>query len=182
VYPPLDAHWGDEGGLVMARTLAEWVQPGITNGWVVTPGQPWRALGDLPPLIGRSGSIDGHRYVVKPAGSVDQTRDQPIDFTKPLHLNTASGSGTISESVGMLGDSFSIRALRYLAAAFSDLTILHYGDSDRDAGKAAGEMLAAHDIVMVELVERTVAAGNSTMLIPAVVDGIVAELTKYPVR
>jgi alginate O-acetyltransferase complex protein AlgJ len=183
-YPPLDAHWGDEGGLIMARRLAEWVEPGITKGWVVSPGQPWNALGDLPPLIGRSGPINGVRYVVQPggAGDRDQTRDQPVDFSTPLRFTTATGSGTISEKVGMLGDSFSIRSMRYLAAAFGDMTIQHYGKADKDAGKSTGELLADNKIVVLELVERTVAAGNSTMLIPAVVDGVVAELARHPLR
>jgi hypothetical protein len=182
VYPQLDAHWGDEGGLALTKALAERVQPGITSGWVITPGAPWRAPGDLPPLIGRGGSIEGQSYAVKPAGTTDQTRDVTIDFTKPLHLNTASGSGTITEKVGYLGDSFTNRSLRYLAAGFGDLTVLHYPKSARDDGKASGEMLAENEVVIVELVERTVAAGNSTMLAPSVVDGIISELARRPLR
>jgi hypothetical protein len=182
VYPPLDAHWGDEGGLIMARRLAEWVEPGVTSGWVIAPGDPWRVLGDLPPLIGRSGTIEGRHYAVKPGGDVDQTRDVGIDFSNPVHLNTAHGPGTTSEKVGYLGDSFTIRSLRYLAAAFSDITILHYRNSKDDNGEAAGKMLADNSVVAVELVERTVAAGNSTMLIPSVVDGIVSELSHRPLR
>ncbi|HET9144326.1 MAG TPA: hypothetical protein VFO68_33535, partial [Actinophytocola sp.] len=182
VYPPLDAHWGDEGGLVMAQAMAEELRPGISDSWVISPGAPWLVPGDLPPLIGRKGDISGRYYAISPGGLADQTRNLPSDFTHPMQLNTASGPGTIAEPVGLLADSFTIRALRYLAAAFSDLTVLHYKNSEQDRGREAGEMLASKDVVAVELVERTVVSGNSVMLKPDVVDGIVSVLSQRPRR
>ncbi|MDQ3403152.1 MAG: hypothetical protein M3548_07120 [Actinomycetota bacterium] len=180
VYPPLDAHWGDEGGLAMARGLAEAVTPGITKTWVVGPRETWRVPGDLPPLIGRSGDIDGRFYALRPDGGFDQTRILPPDFSTPRHLNEATGTGTVASRVGLLGDSFTIRALRYLAASFSDITVLHYGRSGSDDGRTAGRMLADNDVVAVEIVERTLASGNSVLLRPEVVDGIIAELMARP--
>jgi alginate O-acetyltransferase complex protein AlgJ len=182
VYPPLDAHWGDEGGVVMARSLAEALHPGISGSWVISPKETWQTSGDLPPLIGRTGEINGQYYAIRPGGLQDETVPLPADFTHPTHLTTATGPGTVPDKVGLLGDSFTIRALRYLAASFSDITVLHYGKVDQDAGRSAGEMLVWNKVVAVELVERTLASGNSLMVEPAVVDGILSVLSAHPMR
>jgi len=182
VYPAQDGHWGDEGGVVMAKSLAEAIQPGVTQGWKVEPVERWQLPADLPPLIGKSGTSDGFTYALKPDGVRNLARPISPDFTSPVRLGTAAGPGTITTSVGLLGDSFTIRALRYLAASFGDLTVLHYGKVNEDAGRAAGEMLANNDVVAVELVERTIASGNSLLLEPAVVDGIASVLAAQPRR
>ncbi|HCT76989.1 MAG TPA: hypothetical protein DGT23_10440 [Micromonosporaceae bacterium] len=183
VYPPLDAHWTDEGGVLMARRVAEKLYPGVTGTWSVVPAGPWEAPADLPPLIGRTGTVAGQRYAIKPDGVHDQTRDGPTDFnTQPLRLNSTSGKGTFAEKVGMYSDSFTIRALRYLAASFSDISVLHYGQVQKDGGKAAGEYLASNSVVVIEVAERILAAGNCAILDPRVVDGILEVLSRHPVR
>ncbi|RSM69055.1 hypothetical protein DMH04_46495 [Kibdelosporangium aridum] len=182
VYPPLDGHWWDEGGLVLARRLAEAIHPTITRKWVTQPVQEYSIPADTPPLIGLSGTNKGFMYSLKPDGERDQTRNLSPDFNTPVQVGHATGQGTVTESVGMLSDSFTIRALRYLAASFGDLTVLHYGKTPDDNGRAAGEMLAQNEVVAVEVVERTIASGNNQLLQPAVVDGIVRVLQDNPIR
>lgn len=182
VYPKLDGHWTDEGGIVLANRLAQAVAPGTSQGWRIAPVRPWEGPADLPPLIGHSGVVHGYNYALMPDGLTDQTRDIPFDFSRPTTLSTASGPGTVRESVGYLGDSFTLRALRYLAASFGNLTALHYGTVDQDLGRSAGKMLADNEVVAVQIVERTLASGNSLLLNPAVVDGIVAQLADRPLR
>jgi alginate O-acetyltransferase complex protein AlgJ len=180
VYPRLDAHWSDEGGIVMARGMAEAVQPGLTRNWKIDATEAWRAPADLPPLIGRSGSAEGRYYSIRPDGVRAQTRDVPQDFNRPLVLNTASGPGTVAEKVGLLGDSFTIRALRYLAASFRDITVLHYGQIPGDRGRAAADMLADKKVVVFEVVERMLTYGDNILLDAAVVDEIIRTLAKHP--
>ncbi|MCT2581860.1 alginate O-acetyltransferase AlgX-related protein [Actinophytocola gossypii] len=182
VYPRLDAHWSDEGGIVLTNRLAQAVEPGVSEGWKIDPVGSWETSADLPPLIGRSGLAQGHTYALRPDGRTDLTRDLPFEFASPVRMDTASGPGTVDTSVGYLGDSFTLRALRYLAAVFGDLTALHYGEVGRDAGRSAGRMLAEHEVVAVQIVERTLASGNSVLLDPEVVDGITAELAARPLR
>lgn len=182
VYPSLDAHWGDEGGLLMTKAIAEHLRPGISKGWVVKPGEPWRAPADLPPLIGRSGDIDGRFYTVKPDGIRDQARNIPQDFNTPLHLATTSGPGTFGRKVGMLGDSFTIRSKRYLGAVFGDITLLHYGTLHNKGRQQAMELLADSDVVVLEIAERVLTTGNVVVFTPEVADQIVSELSARPKR
>lgn len=182
VYPKLDGHWSDEGGIVLANRLAQAIEPGVTQSWKIDPLKPWETSADLPPLIGHSGVASGYSYALRPDGQTDMARDLPLNFDNPVRLDTASGQGTVGESIGYLGDSFTLRALRYLAASFSDLTVLHYGQVEQDSGRAAGQMLAEHEIVAIEVVERTLASGNSVLLDQPVVDGIIAELAAKPLR
>jgi hypothetical protein len=182
VYPRLDGHWSDEGALVMTRNLAEAVRPGVTRTWGVERTGPWTAPADLPPLMGRTGQIKGDFYALKPDGATNTVREVPFDFASPLPLAAPAVPGTVDRGVGMLGDSFSIRAVRYLNAAFQDLTLLHYGKVTQDGGRQAGEMLAEHEVVAVEIVERTLQSGNSVLLEPAVVEGITRALAARPLR
>jgi hypothetical protein len=181
-YPPQDAHWSDEGAVTMTTAIADAIQPGITTTWQTAPVQKWQQAADLPPLIGHKGLDDGYYYSLEPDGKTDTARNVPFDFTTPLHLAGADVPGTVKQSVGLLGDSFTIRALRYLDAGFSDIDVLHYGDVDTDAGHTAGEMLAGDQVVAVELVERTLESGNNILLHPAVLDGIAKVLSAHPMH
>lgn len=182
VYPPLDGHWNDEGGVVMARSIAEAIQPGVSRTWGIELGDGWKDGADIPTLLGRRETIEGNHYLLKPNGRTDLVREVSANFSEPKRLNTAFGTGTVRAKVGLLGDSFTIRSLRYLAAAFQDITVLHYGKVGQDNGRAAAEMLADNEVVAVELVERTLHSGNNLLLQPNVVDGIVKALKERPLR
>ncbi|MEU4801428.1 hypothetical protein [Actinosynnema sp. NPDC023587] len=183
VYGPVDAHWGEEGGVVVARRLAEKLRPGLTSTWRVDEGPAWQSAADLPPLIGRTGTTTGLSYRILPDGKTSRTRDDtPRDLGKPLRLATTSGPGTFGARVGMLGDSFTIRTTKYLGSAFADLTIMHHGQLAADRGEAAGKMLADTGAVVVEVAERSLAGGTLSLLNPVVVDSLVRELKAKPVR
>jgi hypothetical protein len=182
VYPRLDAHWADEGGLSMARALAETIEPGVTDAWVVDAAESWSVPADLPPMAGRSGDAEGRYYTVLPDGSHEATQDIKESFREPLAISSKENEGKVSKKVGLLADSFTIRSLRYLAAAFSDMTVLHYGSVLDDQGVAAAQMLAEHDVVAFEVVERILVPSDSTLTNSRVVDTIINELSKHPVR
>ncbi|TWP52794.1 hypothetical protein FKR81_06600 [Lentzea tibetensis] len=184
VYGPLDAHWGEEAGVIVSRQLAERFRKGISKPWVVNPGETWEQNADLPVLIGRSGVTTGRRYAILPDGKRDTTnRDVPIDFkTKPLHFDSASGPGTYGFSVGLLGDSFTIRTLRYLSGTFGDITIGHHGEAFKDGGKVAGQVMAENTTVVVEVAERTLMSGKFTLTQPDIQRTVVDQLKARPIR
>lgn len=182
VYGPQDAHWSDEGGMLMARSLAEAMSRGVTASWVIKPGAPWQAPADLPPLIGHTGQTSGRHYQVLTDGKRDQTQEVLSDLKAPLKLDSATGPGTYQGKVALLGDSFTYRALPYLAATFGNMTAQHHSALLNNTGKAVGDLFAANNVVAVEVAERTLASGNFGMLAPQVIDNILAELAAHPIR
>lgn len=180
IYPRLDAHWTDEGGLLMARALAETVQPGVTDPWRIDPGEQRRVPADLPPLLGRDGDITVTQYAVRPDGQRDQTRRTNDLFRTPLRLTSEPMTGKVTRKVALMADSFTIRALPYLAASFSDLTVLHYGSVRPDNGAKAGAMLADHEVVAFEVVERILMPEYNELITQEVVGTIIRKLAERP--
>jgi alginate O-acetyltransferase complex protein AlgJ len=183
VYGPQDAHWSDEGGVIMTQRLAERLRPGISGPWRIVPGASWQQPADLPPLIGLTGTTVGRHYSILPDGTTDQTHDVPTDYNvAPLHFDSAAGPGTYGLPVGLLADSFTIRAARYLASVFGDLTITQTTDVEHDNGVDVGRALVSDTAVVIEVAERTLVSGQFDLLNPAVQDNIVSELAAHPIR
>ncbi|WP_317492837.1 alginate O-acetyltransferase AlgX-related protein [Haloechinothrix sp. LS1_15] len=182
VYPPLDTHWTDEGGIAMTTALAEAVHPGISYGWEVDPAAEWSVPADLPPLMGQSGEVRGRYYALRPDGERDRTRAVDSRFHTPLELHSPTAPGTVDRPVGLLADSFTIRALRYLAASFSELTVLHLRSFHEDHGRAAAAMLVDKEVVAVQIVERNLIPERSMLTDSDVVDTVTRELARHPVR
>lgn len=181
IYHELDSHWTDEGAMVAVKDLAESVQPGVSAHWTEFPDQTFSTQGDLPPLLGRTGSTHGNGYQLRPDGMTDKTQAVNPIFTSPIHVTSAPVPGMITSKVGVLGDSYSIPAGRYYAAAFSDLTMVTYSTADKDPGLVAN-FVADRKVVVLEMVERNVSGGFSNILRPGCVDQIVRVLSTHPMR
>ncbi|MFB9906147.1 alginate O-acetyltransferase AlgX-related protein [Allokutzneria oryzae] len=170
VYHRQDTHWTDEGALVMTRRLAEAVQPGVTRTWVTEVEQQWKSNGgDLSALMGRKGEMSGAQYRLRPDGKVDRTRALGSKFVEPMVTRTAQGSGVVPQRVAVLMDSFSLAAARYLGAGFANLTLQNYLDFAKTPESAAAT-IAGQDVVVVEMVERALAAGGGTLISPQFLD------------
>ncbi|KAA2262347.1 hypothetical protein F0L68_13845 [Solihabitans fulvus] len=182
VYHQLDTHWTDEGGIAMARVVAERLQPGITGTWRTEQGKEWASYADLPPLLGSSGANRGNYYSLEPDGHDNRTQELRSDYNKSIvHFGSAPTTGTIADRVGLLGDSFTQPAARYLAAAFNDIQLAHYGMLSTNPDDVL-RMLDSQQTIVVEMVERTVTNGKAELLDPAIIDRIGQELAKHPVR
>lgn len=184
-YPKLDSHWNDEGGVALTQAIAESMRPGVTASWRIDPSQSWRVPGDLPPLIGRTGDITGTFYALRPDGLTNTASPVPTDFTReraPLHLTHARGQGTIAQRVGMAGDSFTIRALRYLGAAFADISIVHAGKAESEGPHVIAGLFARQEVVVIEFAERTLASGDHVLLSQETIEAITSELARHPIR
>jgi hypothetical protein len=178
IYGPQDAHWNDEGAITAVRGVVEKLRPGISGSWRIQPSENWQVPADLPPLIGRTGQTEGQHYAVMPDGQTDRTRPMPGDYIPPVHTDTATGPGTYGLRTAWLGDSFTIRTLPYLAAAFRDLTAMHTSTADRDGGAAVADLLKGSDVVVIELAERGLIAGGVSLLSPAVQQNIFSKLAR----
>ena len=181
VYYPADTHWSQEGGVAMTYALADRVQPGITRTWQVAPAGsvPWPD--DISPLIGRHGEHMIPTYSLAPAGQADRTRPITSDFRVPLRLTSAPAAGTVGQPVRMIADSFTQFASRYLAATFTDITIVH-PDTVGTAPRSAGELLAGGKVVVLEVAERNLLGGTSPILLQPVITEIARQLSQHPAR
>ncbi len=181
VYYPADTHWSQEGGLAMTYALADRVESGITQTWQVAPAGsiPWSD--DISPLIGRSGERTIPTYSLAPAGLPDRTRSIASDFRVPLNLTAAPAAGTVGQPVRMIADSFTQFASPYLAAAFTDITVVH-PETVAAAPRPAGELLAGGEVVVLQLAERKLLSGTSPILLHPVITEIGSHLARHPVR
>ncbi len=182
IYFKQDTHWQFHGGLTMVRALAENLRPGVTRTWRTAPKETFDKQTDLPPLIGRTGSEPAVLESLAPDGGADRTRTffgQPN--TSPIELHGRPATGTVSDKVAMIGDSFTGFANMYLAAAFTDLTIMHSDYVQQDASAAAAKLVDS-DVVVIEIAERNLIGGQSPILAPAVVKTLSEQLANHPRR
>jgi alginate O-acetyltransferase complex protein AlgJ len=182
VYYPLDTHWTDEGALVMARDVAENLQPGVTSTWKTELIGTRTAAADLPPLIGQSEQRKGNVYALAPSGQGDRTQSLAGSISvAPQQMTSAPETGTYNAPVTVLGDSFTEASASYLGAAFSKLTMVNYSLIDTNQ-QAVLNSLVNSKVVVLEAVERVVADGNGEFLGDGFVKALTALLAAHPMR
>ncbi|MGH3853749.1 MAG: alginate O-acetyltransferase AlgX-related protein [Pseudonocardiaceae bacterium] len=181
VYFPADTHWSQEGGVALTYALGELAHPGITRTWQVAPAGSILWPDDISPLLGRAGVHPIPMYSLAPNGHADRARSITSDFRVPLRLVSVPVLGAVNRPVRMIGDSFTKFASRYLAAAFTDLTIVH-PETVGAAPRAAGALLAGGQVVVLEVAERNLLSGTSPILLQPVITEIAHQLAAHPVH
>jgi alginate O-acetyltransferase complex protein AlgJ len=181
VYYPQDTHWTNEGALAMVDSLAEQIKPGVTDRWRIQANERYSAAADLPPLIGKNGKNNATSYRLRPNGRTDRADPGTSDLFEPLHRKSSPLTGQVFAKTAVLGDSFLVAASRYLPAAFSDVTMQYYLMAGRDPAQVI-KTIGDAEIVVVEIVERNIAAGTPEILSQGFIDSLAPELAKRPVR
>jgi alginate O-acetyltransferase complex protein AlgJ len=181
VYYPQDTHWTHEGAIEMVGALADDVKPGVTKRWRLQAKERYSADADLPPLIGKTGKNNATSYWLRPNGKADRTEPGESDLLAPLHHESTPLQGQVFAKTLVLGDSFLVAASRYLPAAFADVTMQYYVTAGEKPDQVIRTMGDA-EIVVVEIVERNLAAGTPEILTKSFIDKLGVELAKRPVR
>jgi hypothetical protein len=181
VYYPQDTHWTHEGAIEMVGAVADEVKPGVTDRWRIQAKERYSADADLPPLIGKKGKNNATSYRLRPNGRTDRTEPGANDLQSPLHHESTPLSGQVIAKTLVLGDSFLVAASRYLPAAFADVTMQYYLTAGRAPDQVVDSMVDAK-IVVLQVVERNIAAGTPEVLTPAFLEKLSVELAKRPVR
>lgn len=180
IYFPQDSHWTFTGGLIMARDLAERIQPGITKTWHVTRGPRLSGAADLPPLIARTGTDSSYSYHLAPNGTQNLDRPVAVDNAAPVVLHTDDpGPGMLTATTTMINDSFAEYASPLLAASFANLTMVSQGLVESDPAAEVNRMVDSQ-VVVVEIVERNLVAGQTPIATPGFVDSVAAALAAHP--
>jgi hypothetical protein len=181
-YYPQDTHWTDLGALYMLRRVADAITPGVSSSWTMRRAATTRFPADLPLLIARTGTNTDINYHLSPDGGGDQTVPPPGTFLRPLSFTRAATTGMVTTPTAILGDSFLDATLRYLPAAFSDVTAFTYGGlaGDPVTRESVESVMASGKVIVIEVVERSLAGGLAPFLQPAVISGIKTYLAAHP--
>lgn len=181
VYFRQDTHWTDEGSLEMISAVAEQLEPGITSTWAMPEKGIRTTTADLTTMLGEPSEKQGMQYALQPDGFVDHSAPGVRNLNRPVHRSSPPTLGTINTPATVLGDSFSVVASRYWPGAFSDLRMLHYNAITGDPQLVA-DTAADAEIVVLQIVERSLAGGNAPILDQGFIDTLRTTLAKRPVR
>ena len=181
IYHRLDTHWTDRGAVTMVRTLAEEIAPGVTRRWDVEQVRTVQSGADLPNLLGRTGVNFFEQYSLAPSGGGDRTGRYLDDLREPVRIGTGPASGVVPGSVVLLGDSFIQSSARYLAAGFAEVHVVSYATAAPEPQRIA-DLMADQEVIVLEVVERNLAAGTVPLLDPAALDVVIRELATRPLN
>lgn len=167
IYRQTDTHWGEAGSVVYTRALADAVQPGLWPTVKVEPTGTVTRVGDLGRLVGRprSDTYPGFR-LLRPGVQARYDSVPEMPRTAPVTLRNTStnpASPLVSAPVLLLGDSYSNSARNIFPGLFSSLTLLH-NEAVADVPDVAAAAVAASDVVVLEIVERSIASGKTALL------------------
>lgn len=179
IYPPTDTHWSDEGSILMTRSIAEAITPGLTRTWKTTPSGTYNSPADLLPMIGETGTKTETSYTIMPDGRTNRTAPAIRNMNRPVGHTAKPITGTTRKRTIMFGDSFTLAASKYLPAAFSDLTMYSYDEAGGNADKTIDRILKSR-VVVLEMVERAVSEGTTGMVNKAFVKRLTARMAHAP--
>jgi hypothetical protein len=180
VYPPNDTHWTDEGGLVMAASVANAVQPGVTRTWKWNAVGSYTTTADLPPLLGKQGDKNLVVYSLRPDGVTDRA-GKITEIDTPVVSDTPPLTGMVNKKTLIYGDSFTMASSRYLEGAFSNLTMLAFYTTKTTEDQAIQQFVNS-DVVVLETVERSISGGYLPFFDDALLNALRTQLAAHPVK
>lgn len=174
-----DTHWTYAGGRVLARVLAEQVQPGVTSGWSDLGGDDVDGPADLAAFLGTPRTSRVPYVGLDLDGTGNTVRDPESSDSGITRTTAAAGPGRVTAPLVLLGDSFSSFAQPFVSAAFPSSTFVSSALLVRDPS-AAVAAVASGDVVVFEIVQRDVADNIPGLLSDANLDRITAALAASP--
>lgn len=181
VYLQRDSHWNHAGAMVMVRRVAEEVQPGVTGSWKVEPAEESKVAADLPTLLGYPEEITLTSYDVLADGKKKAGEPLKGPWDQPKTTTKARGTGIANATALLIGDSFSEQAAPYLSGVFTRFTYQNAATIQADPA-ATARLMVQNDVVVVEMVERNVVIGASSLLAEGTLNEIKAQLAANPKR
>ena len=184
IYRPTDTHWAPRGAAIYARELARRLDPDLLDDTRVVGSGRASRQGDLGTLLGRPRVDEYPDVAVRRAGVVPVGRealDLPgLPVAQPVRAtNRTTGAPLFEPPTLLLGDSFTNSSRATLGPFFADLTLLH-NEAAVENPQVTADAVAAADVVVVEVVERTIASGRGALLRSDVLSAIEDALAASP--
>ena len=163
LYRPSDTHWGPRGALLYAEQVADALDPALWRTSTPTPTARVRQDGDLAVLLGtpRQDEMPGWA-LERPGVVVRQAAETAL-------TSTTTDAPLWTAPTLIIGDSFTKASLPQLAPLFADARIVQPALAADDTEALVAAVPAA-DAVVLELVGRSVAAGDLPITDPAFLD------------
>ncbi len=186
LYRKTDSHWNLQGASVFVEEVVSRLDPGLLAGDpgpIVTRGQV-DLSGDLGGMLGTPTDETVAAVTVERPGVTLAVDGQPVSAADmpgleqhPIVIDASStGAALYPGSTAVLGDSFYGSARPLLTPFFDQLTMLHNQSDPR----VMAQVMVDADTVVIEIVERSVAAGDVHVATPRVLAVIEQELAAHP--
>jgi hypothetical protein len=167
LYRPTDSHWNDRGSAVFALELARTLDPRLVGSTTVVPTGTTSAPGDLGAMIGHPSDDEFEGVSLDRPGVAPVERDTLDLPDMPYEPETFRASTTdaplFEQRTLLLGDSFSSASGTMLGRFFADLTLLH-SEVAREKPQMAADAMVQSEVVVFEIVERTISADGGALL------------------
>jgi alginate O-acetyltransferase complex protein AlgJ len=164
----------------MAAATANAVEPGVTQTWKWAPVGSYTVSADLPPLLGKHGDKTNVVYDLRPDGTTDRA-GKISEIDTPVVSNGPPLTGMVGKKTLVYGDSFTMASSRYLAGAFSNLTMLAFYTNKTSQAQAIDEFVDS-DVVVLETVERSVSGGYLPFFDEGLLNALRTKLAQHPLR
>jgi alginate O-acetyltransferase complex protein AlgJ len=163
VYRRLDTHWTPRGAVVYAHELAKVLDPRLWEGArVVSTGTQQRS-GDLVQLLGRRDAEAVTGWAVQRPGVKGNFAVVPVGAAPVPVINTSTDAALFTPRTALLVDSFSLNQISGGAvfSFFADAVALF---SEAARPQTIANEIAASQVVVAEVAERFLVAGDTALL------------------
>lgn len=167
-YRETDTHWGQFGAAYYGRSLALAADPDTFRRVVLTvqPKGTISKVGDLGRLIGQPHEDTFPKYgidVVQPGNTYPPRAVELDGKPSSVYYATRDAPPTVAATTLLMGDSFNGGAVPFVEPLFADLTQMNNEAAGADPGGTAATMVES-DVVIYEIVERSVSSGRARLL------------------
>ena len=186
LYRPTDSHWNKQGASVFVQEVVTRLDPALLAGDTspFVDGPEIEAPGDLGAMLGTPRAdpivdvtVERPGVTLSVGGQTIEASDVPRLGPAPVTVDVASTEAPLFPGrTALLGDSFSASARPLIAPFFEALAVQH----NQSAAPVLAQTIVDSDTVIVELVERSVSAGEVQLATPTVVDVIEGALATNP--
>jgi alginate O-acetyltransferase complex protein AlgJ len=183
IYRPNDTHWGPLGAAVYVQQLAQRLDPALGASTSVADAGQATEPGDLSAMIGtpkddKVTNVQLERPGVTPVGR-DSLAVPEMPYSPETFRNKTSDAPLFQPRTFVLGDSFTNASTAMIGQLFSSITLLH----NEVAGpypQAVADTMADSDVVVYEIVERTISSGGGALIDDGSLTAIEATLAANP--
>jgi hypothetical protein len=184
IYRPTDTHWAPRGAVVYTQELARRLNPRLLEYTHVVETGTAHVTGDLAGMLGLTTedafpALEIRRPGVMPVGR-DSLQLPLLSLGAPVTATTETrGAPLFEPHTLLLGDSFTDVSAPFLGTLFANVSLLH-NEAAATEPQVVAEAVADADVVVFEIVERSIGIGGGALIQDASLQAIEQTLAQHP--